>query len=444
MRGFVIEIDKSEKFQKFQKIIQMLNSSIRIELIKIHSLPVKIAFTSDYIHHNKSLTNLPFEIDILNITDFDKENDGFMYVDFSNKITFTTDRFSNRSLLYEVTDSSFILSNLQCSNTAAPNEYYEFDPLTFQINSISKFGTSIAEYYSHLYGERLSIELVKDTIVQQLGNLLSIAVKKCIDDSNDPIVVLFSGGIDSSMVAYYALTHCGNRPVELYNMACWYENTFNSPDRLCAKAVIEDLRNLFPTKSIDFIEIDIDKQTSNQLSQKLIPVIYPNNTVMDLSITTATALALICEGHIGDIKKIRSVKNVLCGQGADEQLGGYARHRNAKKWKRLPQELEKDFCRLWSRNVARDDRVANYCDVNLQFPFLEKDLISFIRNIPLDLLVDLDLPENEGNKWVLRELSRTVGMNACSSFKKTAIQFGTRMAKVMNDGKKVNGAEIVN
>lgn len=57
----------------------------------------------------------------------------------------------------------------------------------------------------------------------------------------------------------------------------------------------------------------------------------------------------------------------MIGSGADELFGGYTRHRNAfvrqyegvelSPFERLENELEFDFNRLPSRNLARDDRV---------------------------------------------------------------------------------------
>jgi len=53
---------------------------------------------------------------------------------------------------------------------------------------------------------------------------------------------------------------------------------------------------------------------------------------------------------------------LLLGMGADEQMGGYGRHRTAFKrggWAGLGAELAADRARLWKRNLGRDDRVVS-------------------------------------------------------------------------------------
>lgn len=53
---------------------------------------------------------------------------------------------------------------------------------------------------------------------------------------------------------------------------------------------------------------------------------------------------------------------VLLGHGADEQAGGYGRHRTrfrSSGWPGLASELELDVRRLWLRNLGRDDRLVS-------------------------------------------------------------------------------------
>eukprot|EP00965_Chrysotila_dentata_P027621 918099-Pleurochrysis_carterae.AAC.1 len=52
---------------------------------------------------------------------------------------------------------------------------------------------------------------------------------------------------------------------------------------------------------------------------------------------------------------------LLLGMGADEQLGGYGRHRTVFRregWAGLRAELAAERARLWRRNLGRDDRVV--------------------------------------------------------------------------------------
>lgn len=52
---------------------------------------------------------------------------------------------------------------------------------------------------------------------------------------------------------------------------------------------------------------------------------------------------------------VSDVRVLLMGNGADEQLAGYGRHRtrfNRGGWQGLQEELERDTQRLWTRNLG--------------------------------------------------------------------------------------------
>ena len=58
----------------------------------------------------------------------------------------------------------------------------------------------------------------------------------------------------------------------------------------------------------------------------------------------------------------RMARVIVVGTGADETLGGYSRHQKAfarRGPNGLQEELDRDFSRLWQRNLGRDDRVIS-------------------------------------------------------------------------------------
>lgn len=90
--------------------------------------------------------------------------------------------------------------------------------------------------------------------------------------------------------------------------------------------------------------------------------------------------------NIGMILKIGSSYNnitrvLLSGLGADEIFSGYARYRHALKrgGDDLLEEMNFDILRLWIRNLGRDDRVVSSTSKELRFPFLNLELISYVR-----------------------------------------------------------------
>ena len=126
---------------------------------------------------------------------------------------------------------------------------------------------------------------------------------------------------------------------------------------------------------------------------------------------------------------------LLVGIGADEQLGGYGRHRTTFMKggaSALAAELNKDLGRLWMRNLGRDDRCITDHGREAWFPFLDEQVVRFFQELPLSDVLDLSRPPGEGDKAVLRDVAARLGLKSCSNLVKRAVQFGTRIAKDTN------------
>jgi len=137
---------------------------------------------------------------------------------------------------------------------------------------------------------------------------------------------------------------------------------------------------------------------------------------------------------------------VFVGQGADELLGGYGRHKTAQKYGLLQtrQELLKDLRRLWIRNLGRDDRLITFHGKYPQLPYLDDRIINFICHLPFEWLLG---PDGAGSKWILRTTAQRMGLARCATFKKRAIQFGSRSDRLLNpshfgSNRKTNGDAI--
>lgn len=138
----------------------------------------------------------------------------------------------------------------------------------------------------------------------------------------------------------------------------------------------------------------------------------------------------------------------MIGSGADELFGGYTRHRNAfirqyddcklSPFERLEQELEFDFQRLPSRNLARDDRVIGDHGVTARSPFLEEEFVYFIRSLKPFQKCYHALEQGVGDKLLLRFCGFRIGLNEVSALKKRAMQFGSRIADRKQNAKDIS------
>lgn len=263
------------------------------------------------------------------------------------------------------------------------------------------------------------------------------------------VAVLFSGGIDSSIIAAIVDRILPPKEaVDLLNVAFAKEtNDFNSvPDRITGLESYEVLKRLNPSRPWNFVSINVRHQEYQSAKYHVRQLICPCDTVMDLSI--AMALWFAARG-IGVLEKGKQVeykstaKVILSGLGADELLAGYSRHRrifHQSGISGLVAELNLELVRLGIRNLGRDDRVFSDHGREARFPFLDESVVAWMTAIPLDLRFNLLLPRGEGEKELLRKLAIWLGFPQSLAFTpKRAIQFGARTAKI--DGVSASGTE---
>lgn len=181
-----------------------------------------------------------------------------------------------------------------------------------------------------------------------------------------------------------------------------------------------------------------------------------------------------------------TAKVLILGMGADETLGGYTRYRRFYSREGMPgarRELEKDFARLWQRNLGRDDRITMDSGREPRFPFLDEGVLRTLewlvqkrRNsvltaqewlisqsvaasptssegpataehsptasnphptlsanellrLALDPIVSFQLSAGKGDKRVLRRVAAALGLGDVTHLQKRAIQFGSRIAE---------------
>ncbi|KAK2197380.1 Rossmann-like alpha-beta-alpha sandwich fold [Babesia duncani] len=372
--------------------------------------------------------------------------------------------------------------------------------------------------------------------------------------------VLFSGGVDSGLIAALLARHVKVECIELINVV--FKNT-NAPDRITAILTYQELIKSFPNVNFRLVCIDVNDDEYKKDEAEILKISFPNTTRMDLNIAASLYYACTLDGYIfpsefltcdswlefiksnqasralnlsvtvskrkrgpngqsipsnghGDcfnkidetalehdfdtsciereyvfleIIKFDSLsafasvdmsndaciqesryksqcQHLFLGSGADELFGGYARHVSIEI-ERDPnfcmQEINRDLLRLWKRNLGRDDRIVNFRNKVALYPFLNQEVIytlglhgivsnaidlfqcpEWFKQLRVYGMLDVSRLRNAKfvksnrivylyiNKWVLRELCLGLGLVACARFKKRAIQFGSKSAKVFN------------
>ncbi|KAF8746256.1 hypothetical protein AX14_000054 [Amanita brunnescens Koide BX004] len=269
------------------------------------------------------------------------------------------------------------------------------------------------------------------------------------------LAVLFSGGIDSAIIAYLAHKHVPqHEPIDLLNVA--FENprkmralskaipkaaevSYLVPDRVTGLQELEELRRICPGRQWNFVEINVPYSESQAARPLVQSIMYPSRTVMDLSLAIALYFASRGTGQVRDAptsepRPYTSPARVLLnGLGADELLGGYSRHRKryeAGGWQAVIDELQLDLDRIPTRNLGRDDRIISSNGKETRHPFLSLSVVNFLAGLPVEHKMDPRLELGLGDKILLRLASEKMGLVEASKRKKRAMQFGSYSASM--------------
>ncbi|KAA0189864.1 Asparagine synthetase domain-containing protein 1 [Fasciolopsis buskii] len=94
----------------------------------------------------------------------------------------------------------------------------------------------------------------------------------------------------------------------------------------------------------------------------------------------------------------------------------------------LESELHLEMSRISERNLGRDDRIISDHGREARFPYLDENVISYLKRLPLSVKADLTLPRGVGEKLLLRQVAKQFGLIQAASLPKRAMQFGSRIA----------------
>ncbi|KAI8827166.1 asparagine synthase-domain-containing protein [Fimicolochytrium jonesii] len=217
------------------------------------------------------------------------------------------------------------------------------------------------------------------------------------------------------------------------------DSIYTVPDRLTGLSGVAQLRARYPTRDWRFVEINIPYPDAVAARSHIHALMNPLDTEMDISIAIAFWFAARGNGHIrspttGEKQPYTSAAKVLfSGLGADEQLGGYSRHRTAfekRSWAGLIEEVQTDIDRISTRNMGRDDRIVSDHGKEVRFPYLSEHLLAYLCTLPMHVKTDPRYPRGVGEKLLLRELCRRLGLVRAAGEPKRAVQFGARSAKM--------------
>jgi asparagine synthase (glutamine-hydrolysing) len=220
------------------------------------------------------------------------------------------------------------------------------------------------------------------------------------------VTVAFSGGLDSSLIAYMA-NKCGVK-VNLIHVSL--ENELETETAFEASEKLD-----LPIQIHLFKDADVEKTLP-----KIVDLIEENNPVK-------AAIGVPIYWSAQKTREKGPNRVLLAGQGADELFGGYQRYVNEyckNGSEKSRQMMFNDVIKIHENNLERDKKICMNLDVELRPPFISFDLVEFALGLSIELKLEQKL--DTLRKLVLRKVAMNLGLPASIVNKpKKAVQYST-------------------
>jgi asparagine synthase (glutamine-hydrolysing) len=256
---------------------------------------------------------------------------------------------------------------------------------------------------------------------KKLQALLVLSIKDRVSGLKE-VAVAFSGGLDSSIVAFLAKRSGVN--VHLFHVSLE-----NQPETETAKQAAEELA--LPIHIFQYREDEVKK-----VLPSVIRLIEESNPVkVSIGIPVYWAAETVAKAGF---------RVMFAGQGADELFGGYKRYlddysRYGKQ--RVQEKIFQDISGLYENNLERDFKICNFHNVELRLPFATYEMAEFTKDLPLQLKIGS--ASDQLRKLVLRHVAKNLGLPQFIVKKpKRAIQYTTGITKALRKNAKKEGSSL--
>jgi len=245
--------------------------------------------------------------------------------------------------------------------------------------------------------------------VKILKELLFSSVKESLGRKKE-IAIFFSGGIDSSLLAFTSFK-LGTKVTSI---------TIGSNDSKDVNFVRSLVKKL-PFKSIikTFNQEDLKKVLPQV--EKLLGKAGIEANLMQISLATGFFLSL------KEIKKT-GLSLVFSGQGGDELFAGGFRALKIPL-KELNSFCQKELQRLKTSDFKREKEIADFFGLTVKYPFCDQKIIDFALALPPEMKL-MKLKNEVIRKYILRKLGGQMGLPIeIVNRPKEAFQYSSRVQK---------------
>ncbi len=223
------------------------------------------------------------------------------------------------------------------------------------ILSIDPSGPQVHEGF-HLQFPQIDIIDFREAVELYKKALITAVKKRLTGLTESRIGVIFSGGIDSVLIAKLLQR-------EGKNVVCYCTGTAESGDIVAALSVAKDLGLELKTTIIDDVMVE-------QILPEIIRNVEESGLLqVEVAIPMYLAARLAAEDDI---------RVMFTGQAADELFAGYPWYSDVLRefgYLRLHEKLWEDLTSLYTDTLEREDKLTMAHSIELRAPYLDRDVI---------------------------------------------------------------------
>lgn len=246
-------------------------------------------------------------------------------------------------------------------------------------------------------------KLIENSIIERAQNLNKFGV-------------LFSGGVDSTLIAFLCKKHG-------FNFTCFTIGLENSQDIEYAKRIAEKYNFSLKYKILSLEEFE-------NVIRNTVKIL---NNVDIVWISVGSVLYATAQLALQD-----SIHTLFGGLGTEEIFAGYQRHEIAldnNDFESVHKELWNGLKNMWQRDLLRDSIIAKKLGIELRTPYMDWDVIKAAMDInPMHKI------DKTNKKIMLREIVENFGLEKEFAWRpKKAAQYGSNFVKGIDKLAKKHG-----
>ena len=228
----------------------------------------------------------------------------------------------------------------------------------------------------------------------------------------DRIGIIFSGGIDSVIIAWLAKKM-------VREVICYTGGIQDSSDIVFARQIAKKLKLKLRVNELTHDEVE-------QIIPEVLNVIEDTNAgQVEVAVPVYAAIKLAHDDGI---------KVMFTGQGADELFGGYSWYTKVVEkegYQKLREHMTEDLLLLYRETLEREDKIAMAHSIEMREPFLDMEVIRV--SMQMDMKLNVKSKDDFFGKHVHRRLAQKLGIPRNIAYRmKEAAQHGSGMHNVFD------------